>query len=91
MSKKNTKIDYSRQKDLFNPILFPEGVSIIGLGTIGSNVAYCLARLGIHHLSIWDHDIVNFVNLPSQAYSYSDVGKSKTLSLAKSLKNFLVF
>jgi len=84
--KTKKKINYMRQMDIFNPILFNEDVSIVGLGSIGSNTALCLARLGIKNIHIVDHDIVSAHNLPNQCYNKNDINRSKTFCLAETLK-----
>lgn len=57
-------------------------VGIVGAGGLGSNVAMMLARSGVRHLTLADHDLVDASNLNRQAYFPSDVGKSKVLALS---------
>ena len=38
-------------------------VTIAGLGGLGSNVAYSLARIGVGHLHLIDFDVVDSTNL----------------------------
>ena len=38
-------------------------VTIAGLGGLGSNVAYALARIGVGHLHLIDFDVVDITNL----------------------------
>jgi molybdopterin/thiamine biosynthesis adenylyltransferase len=56
-------------------------VLIIGLGGLGSSVAYYLTSAGIGYLGLLDKDKVELSNLNRQILHYeSDVGKSKTES-----------
>lgn len=75
----------SRHKEIFNPETNPLSVTIVGCGTIGSNVAVLLARLGIRDITIIDDDIVSESNLSHQDYAISDLGKPKVLALAERL------
>ena len=43
-------------------------VAIAGLGGLGSNVAYALARIGVGHLHLIDFDVVDITNLNRQQY-----------------------
>ena len=43
-------------------------VTIAGLGGLGSNVAYSLARIGVGHLHLIDFDVVDITNLNRQQY-----------------------
>lgn len=62
-------------------------VAVIGIGGIGSWVAYGLALSGIGALHLIDPDIVESRNLNTQAlYRSCDVGKPKTACLAEHLR-----
>ena len=50
-------------------------VTIAGLGGLGSNVAYALARIGVGHLHLIDFDVVDITNLNRQQY-FTDALKS---------------
>ena len=45
-------------------------VTIAGLGGLGSNVAYSLARIGVGHLHLIDFDVVDITNLNQTAIFY---------------------
>lgn len=60
-------------------------VAIAGLGGLGSNIAVMLARSGVGHLLLVDHDVVDVTNLNRQAYGISSVGKKKTEALKELL------
>lgn len=61
-------------------------VAICGLGGLGSNIAICLARAGVGHLTLIDFDFVDVSNLHRQQYKASQVGMAKTEALAANLK-----
>lgn len=53
-------------------------ISILGLGGIGSYVAYFISRLGPSVLYIQDFDTVEGVNMAGQMFSIENIGYSKT-------------
>jgi sulfur carrier protein ThiS adenylyltransferase len=61
-------------------------VAICGLGGLGSNIAICLARAGVGHLTLIDFDFVDVSNLHRQQYKASQVGMAKTEALTANLK-----
>ena len=66
--------------------LLDASVLIVGLGGLGSPVAYYLAAAGIGHLGIIDPDVVDISNLQRQiAHSESDCGRNKVDSVADSV------
>lgn len=71
-------VDYKRQSALANPRLLSQlPVHIVGLGTVGSNAAYHLARLGIKNFTFYDADRVESHNIPSQQFDHADIGRLK--------------
>lgn len=81
------EVSYLRQTDLFDPSTHGNvHVAIIGCGNIGSNAALALARLGIKHLTLVDHDTVEPHNLPSQQYRVADVGRLKVDALKEQIE-----
>ena len=60
-------------------------VAICGLGGLGSNVAFSLARAGIGKLILIDFDHVDISNLHRQQYKASQVGMKKTTALKENL------
>lgn len=57
-------------------------IIIAGIGGIGSNVAFQLARMIPANLTLYDDDIVEMINMAGQLYSHNDVGKSKVDAIA---------
>ena len=60
-------------------------VAICGLGGIGSNIAFALARAGIGKLILIDFDSVDITNLHRQQYKANQIGMSKAQALKENL------
>ena len=60
-------------------------VAIAGLGGLGSNVAFALARIGVGHLHLIDFDVVDITNLNRQQYFTEHIGMYKTDALKPQL------
>ena len=60
-------------------------VEICGLGGLGSNIAFTLARAGIGKLILIDFDSVDITNLHRQQYKASQIGMNKTDALRDNL------
>lgn len=64
-------------------------VAVAGLGGLGSNVAFALARIGVGmgngHLHLIDFDTVDLTNLNRQQYFIEHVGMYKTEALKSEL------
>ena len=67
-----------RQADAF-PRLTP--CTIIGCGATGRHLALQLAACGVPHLTLFDFDTIEELNLGPQGWSASDIGKLKTAAL----------
>lgn len=61
------------------------GAAIAGLGGLGSNIAFSLARTGIGHLHLIDFDRVDITNLNRQQYFIHQIGMYKTEALKENL------
>jgi adenylyltransferase/sulfurtransferase len=67
--------------------LYSSSVAIVGCGALGSVAAELLARAGIGHLTLIDHDVVEISNLQRQAlYTESDISKPKASCLKSHLE-----
>ena len=64
------------------------GVSIIGLGGIGSWLALLLSRLKVRAMYCKDMDKVEAVNLAGQLYQSNDVGSNKTEAVRNLINRF---
>ena len=60
-------------------------VAVAGLGGLGSNVAFSLARIGVGHLHLVDFDRVDLTNLNRQQYFIRHLGMYKTDALRQEL------
>ncbi|OGZ45955.1 MAG: hypothetical protein A3J54_03050 [Candidatus Ryanbacteria bacterium RIFCSPHIGHO2_02_FULL_45_13b] len=71
------KANFERQLDILPPekLLYP--ITLIGLGGIGSYTAYVVRKMGFREFHIWDPDMVEMHNVPSQHFSVGDEGHSK--------------
>ena len=78
----------TRQMDIINPDSMNHRIMIIGAGAIGSFTALSLAKMGFTDITVWDHDTVDTVNMNSQFYPYSAIGKYKVEALAKQIKEY---
>lgn len=62
-------------------------VAILGLGGLGSAIAYYLVAAGVGHIKIIDGDRVELDNLNRQILHWTpDIGKNKTESAEEKLK-----
>ncbi len=61
-------------------------VAICGLGGLGSNIAFALARAGVARLILIDFDKVDITNLHRQQYKANQIGKYKTEALFENIK-----
>jgi len=66
-------------------------VAVAGLGGLGSNIAVCLARIGVGSLLLVDFDIVEPSNLNRQNYYVKHLGMFKTDALKQQLRNINPF
>ncbi len=60
-------------------------VAICGLGGLGSNIAFALARAGVGKLILIDFDSIDITNLHRQQYKANQVGMNKTDALKENL------
>ena len=75
-------VDTSKHISVFDPNKFDGMIAVVGLGSIGSNVALQLAKLGLgSKMLLLDFDRVESHNLSNQIlYGHSDIGKYKAAS-----------
>jgi len=75
---------YTRQKTLKLDI--PTNVAIIGVGGVGSWVAFNLALVGTKRLSLYDFDNLELSNLNRTPYKVSQIGMTKASALTELIK-----
>ena len=83
------KIDdlYSRSKGLLEiNILADKIVAIFGLGSFGSQIAIELAKAGVGHFSLFDHDRIELHNLARNTATVKDLGRLKTDVIEEAIK-----
>ncbi len=81
-------MDFTRQKDIFNPEASGINIKILGVGSVGSFLALTLAKMGVKEIKITDFDSVEKHNIPNQFYREDDVKKKKTEALKEIIKEF---
>lgn len=74
-----------RHVSIYNPADYRnKRVAVIGVGTIGSNLAGILGRMQVP-MTLYDHDTVEEHNLTTQTYSATDIGKTKVNAVLEQL------
>jgi len=83
-------IEILRHMEVFNPDNFTDNVHIIGCGSIGSNIALSMAKLGIpgDQITAYDFDKVEEHNIANQAYALKHIGWSKVDALFDQIKYY---
>jgi len=67
--------------------LLNKKVLIVGAGGLGAIVAEILARTGIKEILVVDRDVVGEANFNRLGFSREDIGKPKSMALAKKLES----
>lgn len=75
-------MDLNKSLEYFNPGNVPDKIHIIGCGSVGSAVAYLLARMGLTNFNLYDDDIVEPHNIGNQMFTQRDISKNKAQALA---------
>lgn len=63
-------------------------VIVAGIGGIGSNVAFQLARMAPANITMYDDDDVEQLNMAGQLYSYNDIGNAKVDAIADMIASY---
>lgn len=66
-------------------------VAVCGIGGLGSNIAFMLARAGVGKLTLVDFDKVDISNLHRQNYKVGQIGMFKTDALFENLSEIAPF
>lgn len=80
--------DYSKQMELIKPHEFTEPIHIIGVGALGSWIAFILLKMGFNNINIYDYDVIEEHNIPNQLYKESQIGELKVRALDDLYKEF---
>ena len=62
------------------------GVSVIGVGAVGRQVALQLAALGAPRIQVIDFDSVEPTNVTTQGYCESDIGRAKVDAITAAMR-----
>ena len=77
---------FTRQRDLVPAARLAElGVTVIGVGAIGRQVALQLAAIGVRRLQLVDFDRVDHTNITTQGYLLDDMGQLKVNATAQAI------
>lgn len=71
---------------LASELLADKHVLIVGLGSVGSNVAVELAKAGVGRFTLCDHDRLESHNIVRHACTLADIGRLKTHAVADLLR-----
>ena len=63
-------------------------ILIAGIGGIGSNLAFQIARMAPDTLILYDNDTVESVNMSGQLFSRRDVGRTKTDAMVEMINDY---
>lgn len=63
-------------------------IIVAGIGGIGSNVAFQLARMIPSNLTLYDDDNVEMVNMAGQLFSNNNIGESKVDAIANMIYSY---
>lgn len=81
--------EYIRQQSIINQQKLQElRIAIIGAGSIGSFTALALTKMGIHHLSLWDVDVVELHNVSNQFFTREALDTPKVVAVQAECKRY---
>jgi molybdopterin/thiamine biosynthesis adenylyltransferase len=75
-------LNFSQQKRIFSASA-AEPVTVIGVGSVGSQTVAMLAKIGVKTITVHDGDSVESHNIPMSAYRIKDLGVPKVRALAE--------
>lgn len=76
---------YSRQAEIVSDKIHESHVIIIGVGAVGFDVAQTLTRNGVGKITLFDYDIVEEHNVPTQGWFMDQINKPKVECAAETL------
>jgi molybdopterin-synthase adenylyltransferase len=78
---------FARQADLVPAEQLADlEVTVIGVGSIGRQVALQLAAIGVRRLQLVDFDHVDATNLTTQGYLVEDIGRPKVTAMVEAIE-----
>jgi hypothetical protein len=79
-------ISHARQELILDPkVAAAANAAIFGCGTVGSNAANEITRLGVSNIQLFDFDEVEPHNLPSQRFDMRHLGMNKAVAVRDQL------
>jgi len=75
-----TSLNFSQQSGVFDRAA-ARPVTVIGAGSVGSQVVVQLAKIGVTGITVYDGDYVESHNIPMSAYRVGDLGRLKVAAL----------
>lgn len=79
---------FHRQLKILPPDRTKTPITIIGCGGIGSVTALCIAKIGFENLTLYDPDIVETHNLPSQFFHPNQINLNKAEAISNIILGF---
>lgn len=83
-------IDFTRQRDWFDPSTVDTRLTVIGGGGIGSLFTVMAGKLGIAKITVYDDDSVEAHNLPNQFFPLDKLGWPKVAALGEAVSSFTI-
>lgn len=80
-----SEMNLSQQDNIFDS-LYAQPITVIGAGSVGSNLVMMLARMGIKDMTVYDGDAIESHNIPMSVYRPSDLGRFKVRALESIVK-----
>jgi adenylyltransferase/sulfurtransferase len=87
---RNGTIDFTRQRDWFDPTSIDAKLTVIGGGGIGSLFTVMAGKLGIGRITVFDDDSVEAHNLPNQFFPLDKLGYPKVHALSEAVSSFTI-
>lgn len=75
-------LNFSQQDHVFDPQL-ARAITVLGAGSVGSQLVLDLARIGCTDITVWDGDIIASHNIPMSAYRLGDLLRPKVVALSE--------
>jgi molybdopterin/thiamine biosynthesis adenylyltransferase len=83
-------IEFTRQRDWFDPTTEQTKLTVIGAGGIGSLFTLMAGKLGISKITIYDDDLIESHNLPNQLFPLDSFGYYKADAMSSTLEAFTI-
>lgn len=83
-------VDFSRQRDFFDPTSISAKLTVIGTGGIGSMFSVMAGKLGIGEITVYDDDLVETHNLPNQFFALEKQGHHKVDAIKEAVEQFTI-